>query len=110
MKNTCLPHSGQFGVWFCFKAYYFSNSPISLNRVDLRKTLKEIVVVAISDKDEDERDKMLDYVEKRMEKDEKQIQEALKTANMNAKIIKWLESYLQDKSKISDRWDTNGEF
>jgi len=78
--------------------------------VDLRKTLKEIVVVAISDKDEDERDKMLDYVEKRMEKDEKQIQEALKTANMNAKIIKWLESYLQDKSKISDRWDTNGEF
>jgi ribosomal protein S18 len=36
--------------------------------------------------------------------------EALKTANMNAKIIKWLESYLQDKSKISDRWDTNGEF
>ena len=78
--------------------------------MDLRKTLKEIVVVAISDKDEDERDKMLDYVEKRMEKDEKQIQEALKTANMNAKIIKWLESYLQDKSKISDRWDTNGEF
>jgi ribosomal protein S18 len=76
--------------------------------VDLRKNLKEIVV-AISDKDEDERDKMLDYVEKRMEKDEKQIQEALKTANMNAKIIKWLESYLQDKSKISDRWDTNGE-
>jgi len=77
--------------------------------VDLRKNLKEIVV-AISDKDEDERDKMLDYVEKRMEKDEKQIQEALKTANMNAKIIKWLESYLQDKSKISDRWDTNREF
>jgi len=77
--------------------------------VDLRKNLKEIVV-AISDKDEDERDKMLDYVEKRMEKDEKQIQEALKTANMNAKIIKWLKSYLQDKSKISDRWDTNREF
>ena len=77
--------------------------------MDLRKNLKEIVV-AISDKDEDERDKMLDYVEKRMEKDEKQIQEALKTANMNAKIIKWLESYLQDKSKISDRWDTNREF
>ena len=76
--------------------------------MDLRKNLKEIVV-AVSDKDEDERDKMLDYVEKRMEKDEKQIQEALKTANMNAKIIKWLESYLQDKSKISDRWDTNGE-
>ena len=75
--------------------------------MDLRKNLKEIVV-AISDKDEDERDKMLDYVEKRMEKDEKQIQEALKTANMNAKIIKWLESYLQDKSKISDGWDTNG--
>jgi len=89
---------------------YFSNSPISLNQVDLRKNLKEIVVVAISDKDEDERDKMLDYVEKRKEKDEKQIQEALKTANMNAKIIKWLESYLQDKSKISDRWDTNREF
>jgi hypothetical protein len=40
--------------------------------VDLRKNLKEIVV-AISEKDEDERDKMLDYVEKRMEKDEKQI-------------------------------------
>ena len=77
--------------------------------MDLRKNLKEIVV-AISDKDEDERDKMLDYVEKRMEKDEKQIQEALKTANMNAKIIKWLESYLQDKSKISDRWGTNREF
>jgi hypothetical protein len=75
--------------------------------VDLRKILKEIVV-AVSDKDEDERDKMLDYVEKRMEKDEKQIQEALKTANMNAKIIKWLESDLQDKSKISNGWDTNG--
>jgi molybdopterin biosynthesis enzyme MoaB len=67
--------------------------------VDLRKNLKEIVV-AVSDKDEDERDKMLDYVEKRMEKDQKQIQEALKTANMNAKIIKWLESDLQYKSKI----------
>jgi hypothetical protein len=66
--------------------------------VDLRKNLKEIVV-AISDN-----------VEKRMEKDEKQIQEALKTANMNAKIIRWLESYLQDKSKISDRWGTNREF
>ena len=51
---------------------------------------------------------MLDYVEKRMEKDEKQIQEALKTANMNAKIIKWLERDLQDKSKISNGWDTNG--
>jgi hypothetical protein len=64
--------------------------------VDLRKNLKEIVV-AVSEKDEDEHDKMLDYVEKRMEKDEKQIQEALKTANMNAKIIKWLERDLQDK-------------
>ena len=49
--------------------------------MDLRKNLKEIVG-AVSDKDEDERDKMLDYVEKRMEKDQKQIQEALKTANM----------------------------
>jgi hypothetical protein len=75
--------------------------------VDLRKNLKEIVV-AVSDKDEDERDKMLDYVEKRMEKDQKQIQEALKTANMNAKIIKWLESDLQYKSKISNGWDING--
>jgi hypothetical protein len=75
--------------------------------VDLRKNLKEIIV-AVSEKDEDERDKMLDYVEKRMEKDEKQIQEALKTANMNAKIIKWLERDLQDKSKISNGWDTNG--
>lgn len=34
--------------------------------------------------------------------------EALKTANMNAKIIKWLERDLQDKSKISNGWDTNG--
>ena len=75
--------------------------------MDLRKNLKEIVV-AVSEKDEDECDKMLDYVEKRMEKDEKQIQEALKTANMNAKIIKWLERDLQDKSKISNGWDTNG--
>lgn len=75
--------------------------------MDLRKNLKEIVV-AVSEKDEDERHKMLDYVEKRMEKDEKQIQEALKTANMNAKIIKWLERDLQDKSKISNGWDTNG--
>ena len=75
--------------------------------MDLRKNLKEIIV-AVSEKDEDERDKMLDYVEKRMEKDEKQIQEALKTANMNAKIIKWLERDLQDKSKISNGWDTNG--
>jgi hypothetical protein len=80
---------------------------ISLNQVDLRKNLKEIIVT-VSEKDEDERDKMLDYVEKRMEKDEKQIQEALKTANMNAKIIKWLERDLQDKSKISNGWDTNG--
>ena len=75
--------------------------------MDLRKNLKEIVV-AVSEKDEDECDKMLDYVEKRMEKGEKQIQEALKTANMNAKIIKWLERDLQDKSKISNGWDTNG--
>ncbi len=75
--------------------------------MDLRKNLKEIVV-AVSEKDEDERHKMLDYVEKRMEKGEKQIQEALKTANMNAKIIKWLERDLQDKSKISNGWDTNG--
>ena len=75
--------------------------------MDLRKNLKEIIV-AVSEKDEDERGKMLDYVEKRMEKDEKQIQEALKTANMNAKIIKWLERDLQDKSKISNGWDTNG--
>ena len=75
--------------------------------MDLRKNLKEIIV-AVSEKDEDERDKMLDYVEKRMEKDEKQIQEALKTANLNAKMIKWLERDLQDKSKISNGWDTNG--
>jgi hypothetical protein len=40
--------------------------------VDLRKNLKEIVV-AVPEKDEDERHKMLDYVEKRMEKGEKQI-------------------------------------
>lgn len=75
--------------------------------MDLRKNLKEIVV-AVSEKDEDERHKMLDYVEKRMEKGKEQIQEALKTANMNAKIIKWLERDLQDKSKISNGWDTNG--
>jgi hypothetical protein len=75
--------------------------------VELRKNLKEIVVV-VSEKNEDELDKMLDYVEKRIEKDEKQIQEALKIANMNAKIIKWLERDLQDKSKISNGWDTNG--
>ncbi|MGA8911508.1 MAG: hypothetical protein WB443_01480 [Nitrososphaeraceae archaeon] len=75
--------------------------------MDLRKNLKEIVV-AVSEKDEDERHKMLDYVEKRTEKGKKQIQEALKTANMNAKIIKWLERDLQDKSKISNGWDTNG--
>ena len=75
--------------------------------MDLRKNLKEIVV-AVSEKDEHERHKMLDYVEKRMEKGKKQIQEALKTANMNAKIIKWLERDLQDKSKISNGWDTNG--
>lgn len=38
---------------------------------------------------------------------EKQIQATLKIANTNAKIIKWIESELQDKSKTSNGWNRN---
>jgi hypothetical protein len=72
---------------------------ISLNQIELRRDLKE-TISAVSQKDEKERDSILDYLEKRMERDEKQVQEALSVANKNAKIIKWVSRDLQDKAKV----------
>jgi 16S rRNA C1402 (ribose-2'-O) methylase RsmI len=72
---------------------------ISLNQVQLRHDLKEIVV-AVSNKDQKERDNMLDYIEKRMEHDEKRIQKTLEVAKENANIIKWVKRDLADRSKV----------
>jgi hypothetical protein len=44
---------------------------ISLNQIELRN-LKE-TVLAVSQKDRKQRDRMLDYLEKRIERDDKQI-------------------------------------
>jgi hypothetical protein len=45
---------------------------ISLNQIELRRNLKE-TVLAVSQKDRKQRDRMLDYLEKRIERDDKQI-------------------------------------
>jgi hypothetical protein len=72
---------------------------VSLNQIELKKDLKE-TISALAQKDEKERDRMLDYIEKRMERDEKQIQDIVNEHNKNAKILKWVGRDIQDQAKV----------
>lgn len=72
---------------------------VSLNQIELRSDLKE-TISAVAQKDEKERDKMLDYIERRMERDEKQIRDAVNESNKDAKLMKWIGRNLQDQAKV----------